>query len=68
MEPAWIDPSLAVDSDSSRTARFRLSQSWYREHNLGVEAGPSRRTPDASDEWAQDFRRRYLDLTPITDA
>jgi hypothetical protein len=47
---AWNDRSLTVESDNPRTARYRLLQSWYREHQLGVRAGPRARTIDASDE------------------
>lgn len=36
---AWKDPSLVVDSDTSRRARYRLLQSWYRETVLNVPAG-----------------------------
>jgi len=36
---AWSDPSLVVDSDTSRRARYRLLQSWYRETVLNVPAG-----------------------------
>jgi len=34
--PAWDAQSLQVRSDSPRTARYRLLQSWYREVVLGV--------------------------------
>jgi len=39
MDPAWDSRDLRVASDSSRTARYRLLQSWYRQTVLGVEAG-----------------------------
>jgi hypothetical protein len=53
MEPAWNDPSLVVDSDSFRTARYRLLQSWYREHRLGVAPGPRTQTSAAGDNEAE---------------
>ena len=31
MQLSWSDPRLSVASDSRRTARYRLLQSWYRE-------------------------------------
>lgn len=37
--PTWDDPSLQVLSDSVRTARYRLLQSWYREAVLGARPG-----------------------------
>lgn len=39
----WDDPSLTVDSDPPRRARYRRLQSWYRHHVLGVGAGEDRR-------------------------
>jgi len=35
----WDAPELQVDSDSSRTARYRLLQSWYREEILHARPG-----------------------------
>ena len=37
--PRWDAPSLQVKSDSTRTARYRLLQSWYRETQLGAAPG-----------------------------
>ena len=34
MNLKWDDPSLAVGSDDRRTSKYRLLQSWYREHVL----------------------------------
>jgi len=44
----WDAPELQVDSDSSRTARYRLLQSWYREEILHARPGvhTSRGPPD----------------------
>ena len=39
----WNDPSLTVDSDPARRARYRRLQSWYRHQVLGVGAGEDRR-------------------------
>lgn len=39
ISPRWDDPTFRVSSDSSRRARYRLLQSWYRETVLGLEAG-----------------------------
>jgi hypothetical protein len=39
MNPGWDSPDLRVASDSRRTARYRLLQSWYRQTVLGVGAG-----------------------------
>jgi hypothetical protein len=36
---SWSDPRLSVATDSRRTARYRLLQSWYREQVLGVNYG-----------------------------
>jgi hypothetical protein len=36
---AWDDPRLQVASDSRRTAKYRLLQSWYREHVLHARYG-----------------------------
>lgn len=43
--PAWDAPELQASSDSPRVARYRLQQSWYREHVLNVGPGerPGRR-------------------------
>lgn len=35
----WDDPLLTVPSDSRRTARHRLHQSWYRQHVLKAAHG-----------------------------
>lgn len=40
--PAWDDPALQVRSDSPRTARYRLLQSWYREVVLDAPPAPVR--------------------------
>jgi hypothetical protein len=42
MQLSWSDPRLSVASDSHRTARFRLLQSWYRDQVLGAEYGEYR--------------------------
>jgi hypothetical protein len=42
MQLSWSDPRLSVASDSNRTARYRLLQSWYREQVLGAEYGEYR--------------------------
>ena len=39
--PAWNSPELFPKSDSPRVAKYRQLQSWYREVQLGVEAGGS---------------------------
>jgi hypothetical protein len=39
---SWNDPALQVRSDAARTARYRLLQSWYREHVLHVGYGTYR--------------------------
>ena len=39
MQLSWSDPRLSVASDSRRTARYRLLQSWYREQVLKAEYG-----------------------------
>jgi hypothetical protein len=39
MQLSWSDPRLSVASDSRRTARYRLLQSWYREQVLKSEYG-----------------------------
>lgn len=43
--PRWDDPSLQVSSDSSRRARYRLLQSWFRETELGVPPGTKKGKP-----------------------
>jgi hypothetical protein len=50
IDAAWDDRSLTVETDTARTARFRLLQSWYRERHLGVPVGPRHRSLDAGDE------------------
>jgi hypothetical protein len=42
MQLSWSDPRLSVASDSRRTARYRLLQSWYREQVLQAEFGEYR--------------------------
>jgi hypothetical protein len=42
MQLSWSDPRLSVASDSNRTARYRMLQSWYREQVLGAEYGEYR--------------------------
>jgi hypothetical protein len=42
MQLSWSDPRLSVASDSRRTARYRLLQSWYREEVLNAEYGDYR--------------------------
>src|SRR3954468_21692302 len=42
MQLSWSDPRLSVASDSRRTARYRLLQSWYREQVLHAEYGEYR--------------------------
>lgn len=37
--PAWDAPELQATSDNKRVARYRLHQSWYREHVLQVAPG-----------------------------
>lgn len=59
MEPRWDDEVLAVKADSGRVRRYRRLQSWYREHQLGVEAGTIK--PSAGDERA----RRAGNYLPI---
>src|SRR4051812_4785814 len=39
MQLSWSDPRLSVASDSRRTARYRLLQSWYREQVLTADYG-----------------------------
>jgi hypothetical protein len=39
MQLSWSDPRLSVASDSRRTARYRLLQSWYREQVLKARYG-----------------------------
>lgn len=39
----WSDRSLVVASDDRRRARYRLLQSWYRQHVLEFEPGKDRR-------------------------
>jgi len=39
LQLSWSDPRLSVASDSRRTARYRLLQSWYREQVLKAEYG-----------------------------
>lgn len=39
MRLAWNSTELAVEGDSSRRARYRLLQSWYREVVLGARPG-----------------------------
>lgn len=48
MEPAWDAQELTVQSDTSRTARYRRLQSWFREMVLG--ARPGKYTPRGGDE------------------
>ena len=38
---AWDDPMLAVASDPPMRRKYRLLQSWYREHVLDVDYGYS---------------------------
>ena len=42
MQLSWSDPRLSVASDSRRTARYRLLQSWYREQVLAARYGDYR--------------------------
>jgi hypothetical protein len=42
MQLSWSDPRLSVASDSRRTARYRLLQSWHREQVLNAEYGEYR--------------------------
>jgi hypothetical protein len=42
MQLSWSDPRLSVASDSRRTARYRLLQSWFREQVLTAEYGEYR--------------------------
>jgi hypothetical protein len=42
MQLSWSDPRLSVASDTRRTARYRLLQSWYREQVLGAGYGEYR--------------------------
>ena len=42
MQLSWSDPRLSVASDSRRTARHRLQQSWYREQILRARYGEYR--------------------------
>jgi hypothetical protein len=42
MQLSWSDPRLSVASDSRRTARYRLLQSWYREQVLRAPYGDYR--------------------------
>jgi hypothetical protein len=42
MQLSWSDPRLSVASDSRRTARYRLLQSWYREQVLTAAYGEYR--------------------------
>ncbi len=42
MQLSWDDPRLSVASDSRRTARYRLLQSWYREQVLKARYGDYR--------------------------
>jgi hypothetical protein len=42
MQLSWSDPRLSVASDSRRTARYRLLQSWYREQVLTSRYGEYR--------------------------
>ena len=42
MQLSWSDPRLSVASDSRRTARYRLLQSWYREQVLNADYGEYR--------------------------
>src|SRR3954470_25009036 len=42
MQLSWSDPRLSIASDSRRTARYRLLQSWYREQVLHAEYGEYR--------------------------
>lgn len=37
--PAWDAPELKASNDSPRVARYRLHQSWYREHVLHAPPG-----------------------------
>lgn len=37
--PAWNAAELRVESDTTRVARYRQHQSWFREHHLGVRPG-----------------------------
>lgn len=36
----WDDPRYQPTGEPSRIARYRRLQSWYREVQLGAEAGP----------------------------
>jgi len=40
---AWNDPRLAVNRDTALRRRYRLLQSWYREHTLDADHGYSHR-------------------------
>jgi hypothetical protein len=42
MQLSWSDPRLSVATDSRRTARYRLLQSWYREQVLTARYGDYR--------------------------
>jgi hypothetical protein len=42
MQLSWSDPRLSVASDSRRTARYRLLQSWHREQVLNADYGEYR--------------------------
>ena len=42
MQLSWSDPRLSVASDSRRTARYRLLQSWYREQVITADYGEYR--------------------------
>jgi hypothetical protein len=42
MQLSWSDPRLSIASDTRRTARYRLLQSWYREQVLHADYGEYR--------------------------
>jgi hypothetical protein len=62
MQLSWNDPRLSLASDSRRTARHRLLQSWYREQILQARYGeisvPGGERPLSSLLHPQDVRDR----------
>ena len=66
---AWDDPSVAVASDSARTAAYRRLQSWYREVQLGVtEAGVGANGKPVGSMLPKEAARRQPDLNFLVPA
>ncbi len=68
--PQWDAAELQAKSDSTRVARYRLHQSWYRQHVLGVGPGerPGRRSSLVGNTLDRDAVRQNPRLNFVNDA